>query len=82
MRKEQVKFDRDWLKEALKIEDKERRSLLLFTCLGKVLASPQYEAVKGFAWPEVQELFDRTLIIPITPGKDGLITWKRQRQRD
>ena len=79
MRTEAIKFDRDWLKEAFKIEDNERRGLLLFTCLGKALSSPQYKDVNGFVWPEVQDLWERTLIIPSTQGKDGLITWKKKR---
>jgi len=73
---ERLKIEMGWLEKALQIEDEERRELFLFTCIGKAMRLPQYEGIAGFVWPEVQDLWMRTKIVPLSEGKDAYIEFR------
>ena len=70
---ERLRIEREWLEKALQIAGKLPREMFIYTCIGKALQASQYEAVEGFPWPDVQALWERTKIIPVSRGNDGYI---------
>ena len=73
MKTPKLKVQLEWLLLAKQIKDREQRELFLYTCFGKALSFPIYKDVQGFVWPEVQKLWERTIIVPVTDTKNGFI---------
>ena len=71
-----LRIERGWLEKALEISGETTREMFIYTCIGKALSAPQYEAVEGFPWPEAQALWERTVIIPISQDNDGYIEFE------
>ena len=62
-----------WAKEVLKIADSERLEAFVMVCLNRALYPSPSDKIKRFPWTEVQNLWERTEIIPITREKAGVI---------
>ena len=77
---ERLKIEREWLEKALQIAEELPRGMFIYACIGKALQAPQWaevEAESFSSWPEVQALWEKTKITPITKDKDGKIEWKK-----
>lgn len=68
-----LKIEREWLEKALQIKGEMPREVFIYSCIGKALNAPQYEANAEFPWPDAQDLWERTRIIPVSEEKDGYI---------
>ena len=73
---QRLRIEREWLEKALEISEELPREMFIYTCIGKALSAPQYEAVDGFPWPEVQALWEMTKLQPLSQENDGYIEFE------
>lgn len=76
---ERLRIEREWLEKALQIAEELPREMFVYACIGKALQAPQWAEVEAesFAhWPDVQALWQKTKIVPVSKGKDGYIEFE------
>lgn len=76
---ERLRIEREWLETALQIAEELPREMFVYACIGKALQAPQWAEVEAesFAhWPDVQALWQKTKIIPVSKGMDGYIEFE------